>query len=214
MEFLRLGGSREAKKGRLVGFTFDDGPNPDHVLDILRTLNRATITGTFFWIVENAMNLREANPPLFREILHLIAEGDHEIGLHAPFDYQPTFTSRVYRGFTKEELEESKRVLEGLTGDQVKFYRPHFAFQPATVVYSWQLGLPTIVGNFGSCYARVGAPAERQVQRFSRAKPGTILVFHESNPDAGENHIVEVLPEVIYNLQGRGLKPTKVSNVL
>lgn len=216
MKLLRLKGSSGAKRKKLVGFSFDDGPNPDNILDVLRILGKNNIRGTFFWIVKNARELKQKNPGLFDKVLNLLAKGGHEIGLHAPFDYKPSLKAIFYGRFTHKELSQAKTELEGLTGKAVNLYRPHISFQPATIYFAKQLGLTTVIRDFTrGDYAGADEKVETQIVKFSKAKPGSILIFHDGiSLNRQTTHILDVLPQVITNIRRNGLTPTKVSAVL
>lgn len=137
----------------------------------MNLLNDAQISGTFFWIVENARKMNLDNSVLFNQVLELISHGKHEIGLHAPHDYQPSLFTRLYGKFNKRELNDAKEELEELTGQPIKLYQPHILLQPATIFFAQQLDLTTILGNLTDCYADAAASPDTQVAKFSHAHP-------------------------------------------
>ncbi len=216
MKFLRFKGSMEARRKKLVAFSFDDGPNSDNILDVLHILGENNIQATFFWIVKNARELKQKNPRLFSKVLNLLDKGEHEVGLHAPFDYQPSLKTIFYGKFTHKELSEAKLELENLTGKVVNLYRPHILFQVATVYFAKQLGLTTVVRDFTKRdYASASAKKDIQIARFSHTQPGSILLFHDGiSINRQITYITNVLPTVIVNIRKKGLNPTKVSKVL
>lgn len=214
MKFLKFFGSGEAKKKKLVAFSFDDGPNPKNIIEVLTILNTAKVSGTFFWIVENARKLKEAQPKLFKKVLELIYKGNHEIGLHAPYDYKPSLLTRAYGKFTKQELKDAKGELEKITNLKIKLYRPHILLQPATIFFANQIGLTTVIGDLYH-YADAAASRERQINKFSKAPAGSILIFHDGLSKLRQStSITKVLPKVILNLQDKDLVLTKISSLL
>src|SRR3989344_3922199 len=112
----KFSGSRLAKKKNLVALSFDDGPHYRNTLNVIKTLNKNKSQATFFWIAEYATNLAKNHPILLKKIITEIKNNKHEIGLHALYDYKPTFASRLYGHFSKKQLKRAK------TTDSI--YRP------------------------------------------------------------------------------------------
>lgn len=215
MELLKTRGSNEARRKKLVGFSFDDGPDPNITLGVLNTLIEEGIPATHFWILEYARNFKQSHPNLFAEILAKISKGKHEIELHAPNDYNPSVLTRAYGRFTKRQLADAKAGLEDLTGQPVRFYRPHILLQPVTIYHAGQIGLITVLGDLIASSANADSKIETQIARFSRARAGSILIFHDGTSfNRQKTHIIDVLPQVIANIRRNGLNPTKLSEVL
>ncbi|MBI2327104.1 hypothetical protein HYU92_02190 [Candidatus Curtissbacteria bacterium] len=64
-------------------------------------------------------------------------------------------------------------------------------------------------------YASADSLPEVQIRKFSGANSGSILIFHDGvTLKRKTTHILEVLPQVLDNLKGLGLTPTKTSAVL
>jgi len=180
-------------------------------LEILKSFGSGA---TFFWIVESAIKLKTEKPEVFKQIVASIKENNFEIGLHAPYDYQPTFLSRIFGKFTGQEIEDAKVKLEELTSSFIKLYRPHYIQLGRSVIFAHKLGLTTVFGNFIH-YAEPDTPKEFQVKKFSSAKPRNILVFHDGITILrNTTNIIEVLPTVLENLNKKGIRGTTISNVL
>lgn len=213
MELVRFSGSSKAIKNKLVALSFDDGPNPQNILKILKILREYRSKATFFWIVENAINLAK-NKELFQTVISTLHRDGHEIGLHAVSDYIPTLKSRFWTKFNKKELDSAKKTLEELTGFKIKIFRPHYLLQPASILIAHQLGLITVFGDVVH-YADQTWSKDFQINRFSGANPGSILIFHDGvTKIRHQTKILQVLPNVIKNLRQKNLLLTKVSEIL
>lgn len=214
MGIIRFKGSSDAIKNKYVALSFDDGPNSYNILKVLQILRENQSKATFFWIVENAVNLANNNPKVFEEIISTIKEDKHEIGLHALYDYKPTLRSRLYSKFSKREIQNGKTTLERITGFKIKLFRPHYLFQPASILIAHQLGLITVFGDMIH-YADQTWPKNFQINRFSGANSGSILIFHDGvTMLRHETKILEVLPVVLKNLRQKSMRLITVSEIL
>ena len=211
---VRFAGTKDAKKKRLVALSFDDGPHSNITLQVLRILNTHVTSATFFWIVKEADLLAKNDPKQFQAILTALRTGDHEVGLHAPYDYRPTLRSRLLGQFTGEEMTEATKKLRELTGMPVTLYRPHYFQFGSSFRFANELGLTAVLWN-PFHYAPTNWSSESQIRQFSSAKPGNILLFHDGvTSTRPETNVLEVLPQVLVNLKRRDLYPTSVSKVL
>ena len=207
-------GSKMARKRNLVALSFDDGPHYHNTLKVIKALNNNNAQGTFFWIVQHAVDLRKNDPLVFGKIVSQIKENNHEIGLHAPYDFKPTLSSRVFGHFTKEELEEAKDTLENLTDMDVSLYRPHYVQLGSSIKFARELRMTTVIGDIFNSI-KPDNPIPAQVERLGRAKAGSILILHDGQSISHRrNNILDVLPESIKLLSRRGLELTTVSKVL
>lgn len=212
--YAKFAGTEKARQDNLVALSFDDGPHHYNTPNVIEILNENNAQGTFFWIAENALSLSKTNPKLFRCIILGIKNKGHEIGLHAPNDFKPTLSSRIFGHFTKGELQKAKETLENLTGINVTLYRPHHVQLGSSIVYAKELGLTTVIGDIFRT-VRADDPIQAQVKTLGRAKAGSILLLHDGlSVSQNTNHILKVLPESIRLLKDNGLNPTSVSNVL
>lgn len=168
---------------RVVGLSFDDGPDPEFTPRVLEILRRYDAKATFFLIGGNALR----HPDLVRRIR---AEG-HEIGNHyisnarAVWDSRPEFLAR---------LQRTESIL-GLTGKD-KLYRP-----PAGLVSREQLGLLAERGYrciLGSAYPYDPRHPPVEYMHWVTTKnlrPGAIVILHDGIPDAGDT--VAALPGIL-----------------
>ncbi|MDD4832189.1 MAG: polysaccharide deacetylase family protein [Clostridia bacterium] len=174
---------------RVVSLTFDAAWGSDKTLAILDILDRYNIKVTFFlvgfWI--------EANPELVREI----AKRGHEIGTHSMTHPQ---MSKLTAEQINEELTESAKMIEELTGNIVTVFRPPFGdYDNKLISACFNLNLYPIQWDVDSLDWK-GLSAEEIAARIQKAKSGSIILFHNNS-----DNIVQALPAVIEALIAKGL---------
>lgn len=98
-----------------VALTFDDGPHPEYTPKLLDALKERGVKATFFLIGKNA----KVHP----EIVKRIADEGHVIGNHTMNHAEITKMSDADAFF---EIDENRKLLEGITGMPVKYMRPPF----------------------------------------------------------------------------------------
>lgn len=103
---------RKTENDGEIMLTFDDGPDPKYIFDILDLLDHFDIKATFFVVAKNA----EEN----RDIIKKIIENGHKIGLHSWEHKNAMLYSYFY---TKKDFENSKDILTSFGINEV-LYRP------------------------------------------------------------------------------------------
>jgi peptidoglycan/xylan/chitin deacetylase (PgdA/CDA1 family) len=100
--------------------SIDDGPDGTTTEIILKSLDKFNLKSVFFVTAEAAANQRQ----LIKEIL---AQG-HMIGNHSYSHKRLRFASKPV---LQKEIIDSKSVIEDVSGEPVKFFRPPYgAFDP------------------------------------------------------------------------------------
>jgi peptidoglycan/xylan/chitin deacetylase (PgdA/CDA1 family) len=127
-----------APQGRgQIALTFDDGPNPAWTPQLLDLLAKHRVHATFFLIGKHAME----EPYLTR----YLAEAGHVIGNHSWSHPNLAFTSPKK---VKEELKQTKQVLEHITGMPVRFFRPPYGGRrPDVLNAARDLGMRPVMWN-------------------------------------------------------------------
>lgn len=98
-----------------VALTFDDGPHPEYTPKLLDALKERGVKATFFLIGKNA----KVHP----EIVKRIADEGHVIGNHTMNHVEIT---KMTDADAFLELDENRKLLEGITGMPVEYMRPPF----------------------------------------------------------------------------------------
>jgi len=164
---------------RVIGLTFDDGPDPDQTPAILEVLGGHDVRATFFMLAERA----EANPDLARRV---IGEG-HEAALHgARHDLLPRLGGRAMI----DCIRGGKHRLEKVLGANVTLFRPPYGAQNLRSYAVTRLsGMQTVVWSaWGHDWEDISA-GEVVENALKRTAPGRILLMHDSftiHPDRPE----------------------------
>ncbi len=125
-----------ARAGELA-LTFDDGPNPKWTPRLLDVLAGHEVKATFF-----LMGSRAAEEPAL--VRRIAAEG-HLIGNHSWSHPNLALTAS---GKVREELTRTSAVLEGITGERVRYFRPPFgARRPVVFRIARELGMTVVMWN-------------------------------------------------------------------
>ncbi len=181
-----------------VALTFDDGPDPASTHQLLDQLDAHGARATFFLLADRARRW----PDLVQRIVDR-----HEIGVHGA-SHHPWLTIRSpNRGAA--ELRGAARLLTELSGQPVRWFRPPFGVtSPRLHLAVPRAGLQTV---WGSLRPRDGGPLSPQVlrQRCAAAVAGDILILHE-----GPRAARDALPDILDDLDARGLRSTTVGQLL
>jgi peptidoglycan/xylan/chitin deacetylase (PgdA/CDA1 family) len=198
-------------QARVVGLTFDDGPDPAYTPGILDVLSAHYATATWFVLIDRA----EAHPEL---IARMLSEG-HDVGLHGVDHSRLT---RLSRQSLIPHIREGVTRLSAITGRPVRFFRPPYGAQNLSsfrvvrregmesVVWSadcddWSQQAETVI-------------AERAV---SAASPGVLLLLHDAlegnpldpacHPTLDRRKLVEL---VVDGLASQGFRSVSLSELL
>lgn len=158
-----------------IALTFDDGPNPAVTPKLLDVLAHREVRATFFLVG----NFARDQPALVRQIADLRhAIGSHTM-THPRLSLQPE--ARI-----RQELAQSKTLLEDLTGNAVQCFRPPFGSRrPAVLRIARELGLIPVMWNVtGHDWDPIGADrilanVERGIARNRRLGRGSNVLLHD-----------------------------------
>jgi peptidoglycan/xylan/chitin deacetylase (PgdA/CDA1 family) len=198
-------------QARVVGLSFDDGPDPAYTSGILDVLSAHNATATWFVLVDRA----EAHPEL---IARMLSEG-HDVGLHGVDHSRLTRLSR--QGLIRH-IHEGVTRLSALTGQPVRFFRPPFGAQSLSSFWVVRReGMESVVWS-ADCddwsQHPEGVIAERAI---SAASPGAVLLLHDvlaespfdpaHPPTLDRRRVVEL---VVDGLASQGFRSVSLANLL
>jgi peptidoglycan/xylan/chitin deacetylase (PgdA/CDA1 family) len=160
-----------------VVLTFDDGPEPGGTDRVLRALDAAGATATFFVLLTRVRK--------HRGLLDEVLAAGHEVALHG-VDHRalPTLPPGEVAGL----LRDGRAELEDACGRAVRWYRPPYGRQ---TVRNWRAAtsagmLPVLWGPSTWDWKDVGA--EERLERARRGvAPGAIVLAHDgfAGPEDG-----------------------------
>ncbi len=183
-----------------VSISFDACWGATRTNQLLETLEQYDVKTTFFvtniWLEDYPDKIRK------------IAEAGHEIGLH----------SKTHAHFNslsddeiKKELLKNAEMIEELTSQKPKLFRPPFGeYNDRVIRISEQLGFQPVQWSLDSLDWKEGYDADTIYQRItSRIGPGDIVLFHND----GE-YTPKALPRILEWLQDKGYKVVPVSELI
>lgn len=188
----------EAVRDRGAGYvalTFDDGPTPATLPDLLETLRDGDARATFFNLGRNA----EAEPDLVRAQ----REAGMWIGNHS--ETHPHLTE-LSGSAAFEEISRTQRILRGITGERPSLFRPPYGETSEEVrTQEARLDLLEVLWTVDT-RDWDGASTEEIVAAARTLRPGGILLMHD-----WARASVDALPQILAELRERGLRPGKIA---
>lgn len=175
-----------------IFLTFDDGPHPTATPSVLDVCKRHNIRATFFLTGENI--------PGNEQIVKRIAEEGHSIGIHA---YTHTRTLALSKVRTKEEILKTKQLIQSLTVQRIRLFRPPFGFFSwNTIAAAKELDLLLVMWSCLTGDFRNWTEEKIIKTAASKLDKGSILVFHDN--DVTVHKISNVVSRTITEIQKRG----------
>lgn len=186
---------------KIVALTFDAGAASDSTPQILDVLRKRNVKVTFFltgkWV--------EQNPKLAKRI----AEEGHELGNHT---YSHPKLTSMSEAEVLEELLKAEKIIKQATGEDPRpFFRAPFGARDQRILdIVAKRGYFSVYWTADSFDWKEGiADNEVRDRVFSVISPGAIILSH-----AGSSVEARVLPSVLDEIEKRGYKAGKLSDVL
>jgi len=195
---------RGPRRGRRMAITFDDGPNGDQTMTVLRLLEQHQAKATFFMIGQNV----ERQPELARQV----AAAGHAVGSHT---YSHRKLNQVSLAEAAEEIDRGHAALAAAGVADARLFRaPHGLKTFAVMRHLVKRGLRLIAWTAGvydtDCpHASVIA---RRARRWIR--PGTILLLHDGKMEHDRRPMTEALESVLQLAQRRRIQLVTVPQLL
>lgn len=103
------------KNKKTIALTFDDGPNQDKTLTLIKLLNENKMHATFFMVGNRMVNA----PDVLKEVL----KNGNEIGSHS---YHHKNLTRLKKEELLEEENKTNTIYKSITGEDLKLLRPPY----------------------------------------------------------------------------------------
>lgn len=185
--------------GKYVALTFDDGPHTNVTLRILKTLEEYDAKATFYMLSKNVKQ--------YPEIARKVAEEGHEIANHSNSHVN---LNAVNNNRMKDELLESKKLIEQITGITPTTFRPPYGEYNATVLdiakKSDQSVIMWSVDTLDWKTRNANAIYETVIQR---TQPGSIILMHDIHEPTAD-----ALPMILKDLSNKDFEFVTVSELL
>lgn len=185
---------------QLVALTFDDGPSVEYTSRVLRELDRADATATFFVMGQHAA----AHPELVRA-----AAERHEIGNHT-WNHPDLGLARS--ADAAQQLRSAHTAITTAIGREPTLFRPPYGrFSGATAMMATSMGYQLILWD---CRFDINKSAPTNVRDIGeQAIAGSIILLHDCGPSSGDS-VVAAIGGIVAALRDRGLEPVTVSALL
>ena len=186
----------------MVALTFDDGPAPAYLDDVLDALRAHEARATFFLTGREV----EARPQLARRLL---AEG-HELGNHSY-----THSRLVLRSpdFVADQLTRTDRALRQVGQEGEIWFRPPYGKK--LLVLPWLLRRaqrPTVMWDLAPDDDPRRSAEEIARRALDEMRPGSIVLMHVMYRRRQTSR--DALPMILAGMQRRGLRAVTVSELL
>jgi peptidoglycan/xylan/chitin deacetylase (PgdA/CDA1 family) len=155
-----------------VALTFDDGPHAEGTPAVLRELERAGATATFFLVGEQVERL----PSMAAEI----AAAGHEIGVHG---YRHVLLLQRTPAALRRDFARAAAAIADATGRQPELYRPPYGiFSIPALRLVRRLGWsPFLWSRWGRDWERGATPAAIAARATRDIGAGDVVLLHDAD---------------------------------
>jgi len=180
--------------------TFDCAWGADDIPNILDILDRYHAKATFFIVGTWAEK--------YSGMVKLMAERGHEIANHG---YSHLHMASIPEDKIAEEISRCTELLEKLSGQKVRLFRPPYGeYNSKVVKVARQLGYDTIQWDVDSLDWKKEITRENIINRVvKKTGKGSIILFHNDTL-----YTQEVLPDILESLAESGFDFVTVSDLL
>jgi len=182
-----------------IALTFDDGPHAGKTEQLLNVLKEAGVPATFFVVGKMAVRY----PYLIREI----SRQGHEVANHT---FSHPNLARVDDKTLLNELGQTRRVIQNLTGHDTMLYRPPGGdFSRRSLKVASKAGYHMILWTVLTKDVNGASSAVMRRHILNSVSDGSIVLMHSGMPNT-----VDMLPGVIAELREEGYHFVTVSQLL
>ena len=174
---------------KYLALAFDDGPNLTTESALLDVLEKYNVPATFFLI---GSNINDDSAENMKRAVSLGCE----LGNHS---FTHPMMSRMDEAQVKEEVEATSQMIEKITGQRPKFFRPPY-INVKPDMYDW-IDLTFICGKGCEDWVATVGKEARFEGIIANAEPGAIYLLHDFE---GNEATVEALDDAIPVLKEQG----------
>ena len=189
-------GQQAETEERKVAITFDDGPHPYYTEQLLDGLKERGVHATFFVTGEHAED--------YPEIIKRMYEEGHLIGNHT---YNHIQLTKANGEKFKEELIQTNKILEDITGEEVEFVRPPYGSWDKK--FEKELNMFPVLWTIDPldwCTRNVSCITDTVI---SKVKDNSIILMHDEYATT-----VTAALQVVDELQAKGYQFVTVDEIL
>jgi peptidoglycan-N-acetylglucosamine deacetylase len=186
-----------SRKQKIIGLTFDDGPNKPYTNQVLDILEKHNIKATFFLVGKCI----ERDPETAQEVLRR----GHVIANHS---YSHEFKNYLTSLSFKNEISKNQEVIKKHLGVTPALYRSPWLFRQPFIIRQLKISnLSQISGQFCHSFEVAHVDGRKIADHCLRiSKNGTILIFHDGKESVGgdRSQTVKGLELTILGLKAEG----------
>lgn len=187
------------KEEKVIAISFDCAWGTEHTDDILEALEKFNVPATFFavefWVKK------------YPDYCKKIVESGHEMGTHSSTH---SHMSKMSASAVREELISSSAAIKDATGQEVRLFRcPFGEYNDDVITVANSLNLQVIQWDVDSLDWKDLTSGEISLRIINKVKPGSIILCHNNGL-----HTAEALPIIFADLQNKGYKFVKISELI
>ncbi len=181
-----------------IAITFDDGPHSTETERILDALDKYDAKATFFMLSNNVKN----NPDIARKV----ADEGHEVANHS---ISHANLKAVNKKQAKNEVKESAKVIEDVTGVKPKSFRPPYGNYTDDVMdFAVESNQTIILWSVDTEDWDAKNAKQIQQQAVANARPGSIILMHDIHKTTAD-----AVPKILKQLKQQGYEFVTVSEM-
>lgn len=186
----------EARTGRAMVLTFDDGPDPRYTPAILDTLSRYGVRAMFFVCGEMATDNRD--------LLRRMASEGHVIGNHT---WTHPLIPSLSRGALESEIGRTSDVVQQSVGEAPVWFRaPYGAWNRAAFEIGADLGMEPMAWTVDTLDWKEPGTAAIVSRALDGAAPGAIVLNHDAGGNRSQS--VQAVATYLPQLLAQGYRMT------
>ncbi|NQV18017.1 MAG: polysaccharide deacetylase family protein [Armatimonadetes bacterium] len=191
-----------SRKEKIVALTFDDGPDPEYTIDILKILRNYNVQATFFITGKKAQE--------YPEIVRKLISNRQELGNHS-YSHRSLILKTM--NYVKSEIEKTDEILKsfGIQGE-ILFRPPYGRIDAISIMVFWKLQKKIILWDNGPKDFKCSSSDEIVNKVLKKIKSGSIIVLHDGGGD--RSNTVKAVEILIPELLKRGYLFKKVSELI
>ncbi len=183
-----------------VALTYDDGVDSEKTIELLDLLDKWGAKATFCIIGSKA----QQNP----EVVQRIAKDGHTIVNHS-MNHKANFSMQKTSAILSE-IESCNAVLEQITGEKVKYFRPPFGVTNPMIGKAVRQSGKIALGWSIRSYDTMGHSVKKVVNRIiSQIKGGDIILLHDNRKD-----VLEITKELLTYINDKGYRAVSIEQLL
>lgn len=190
------GEGESTEKAPQIALTFDDGPHPVYTEQILDGLKERGVTATFFVLGENIAGNEAIVERMYQE--------GHLIGNHT---YSHMKLDCMDHQCAVEEIQETSKLVEQITGSGTEFVRPPFGIWNKKLEYD--VNMIPVMWTIDTLDWTTKNVAETVRKVLEQAEDQSIILFHDYYASS-----VEAALQAVDVLLERGYEFVTVDNIV